>query len=111
MSDQSEPRNYFYLLLLAASGLFVVTALATALVPALEDKARQAGNPPPPSEFRARLRTDAWEWLLYQGAAVVVFALLSMANDRLRRLQKERSSATIPPTLVHPAERESSPSG
>src|SRR5436853_631937 len=40
---QPEPRNPFYFLLLAASLLFVVTALAYAVVPVLEEKARDAG--------------------------------------------------------------------
>jgi len=38
-----EPRNPLYLLLLLASLLFVVNALAYAIVPVLEQKARDAG--------------------------------------------------------------------
>ncbi len=41
-----EPRNPLYLLLLVASQLFVVTALAYALIPVLEEKAAEAGQPP-----------------------------------------------------------------
>ena len=37
----SEPRNPFYLLLLAASLLFVATALAYGVVPVLEEKAAE----------------------------------------------------------------------
>src|SRR6516164_8949115 len=53
-----EPRNPFYFLLLFASVLFVVTALAYAVVPVLEEKARDAGEEPPPSAFRDALRQD-----------------------------------------------------
>jgi hypothetical protein len=80
-----EPRNWFYLLLNLASLLFVLTALAYALVPVLEQKATEAGNPPPPSEFRAALRRDGWLWLLVEVAAVAVLALASMGLDRWRQ--------------------------
>jgi hypothetical protein len=92
-----EPRNPLYFLLLLSSLLFVVTALAYALVPVLEEKARDAGQAPPPSPWRDALRQDGWKWLLYQLAAMIVFGLLSMALDRLRRLQKERAEATMAP--------------
>ena len=93
-----EPRNPFYLLLLLASFLFVLTALAYAVVPTLEEKAMQAGEVPPPSKIRDALRRDGWKWLLVQVAAMVVFGLLSMGLDRLRRLKKERAEARISPT-------------
>src|SRR2546423_1439595 len=80
-----EPRNWFYLLLNLASLLFVLTALAYALVPVLEQKAIEAGSPPPPSAFRDALRRDGWVWLLGEVAAVVVLALASMGLDRLRQ--------------------------
>jgi hypothetical protein len=92
-----EPRNPLYLLLLLASLLFVVTALAYAVVPTLEQKARDAGQPPPPSAFRDALRTDGWRWLLYEVAAVVALSIASMAVDRLRGLQKSQGDVTIPP--------------
>jgi hypothetical protein len=92
-----EPRNPLYLLLLLASLLFVVTALAYAIVPTLEQKAKDAGQPPPPSEFRDALRKDGWRWLLYEVGAVVVLGIASMAVDRLRALQKPRGDVTIPP--------------
>jgi hypothetical protein len=94
---QSEPRNPFYFLLLLVSLLFVVTALAYGLVPALEDKARTLGETPPPSPFRASLREQGWLWLFYELAAMGVFALLSMGLDRLRSLKKERAAGTISP--------------
>ena len=93
----TEPRNPFYLLLLAASLLFVMTALAYGVVPVLEEKAAEAGSPPPPSAFRDALRADGWKWLLVEVAAMAVLALLSMGLDRLRSLQKERAAGTIPP--------------
>ena len=98
MSQHSEPHNPFYILLLLASLLFVVTALAVAVVPVLEKKAAEAGSPPPPSEFRDFLRSDGWLLLLYQAGAMVVLGLASMGLDRLRRLQKERATGTIPPS-------------
>jgi hypothetical protein len=93
----TEPRNPLYLLLLLASLLFVATALAYAVVPVLEQKATDAGQPPPPSEFRDALRNDGWRWLLYEVGAVIVLSVASMTVDRLRTLQKQRAQVTIPP--------------
>jgi hypothetical protein len=95
-----EPRNPLYLLLLLAGVLFTVTAVAYAIVPVLEQKATEAGEPPPPSEFRDALRRDGWRWLLYEVAAVIVLGVACMAYDRLRALQKDRSAATIPPAAT-----------
>jgi hypothetical protein len=100
--NRSEPRNPFYMLLLAVSFVFVLTALAYAVVPVLEEKAKEAGEMPPPSALRDALRHDGWKWLLVEVAAMVVFGLLSMGLDRLRRLQKEREEARIPPTHTSP---------
>src|SRR4051794_38829029 len=99
----SEPRNPFYLLLLLTSLLFVGTALAYAIVPVLVEKARDAGEEPPPSPFRQALEADGWRWLLVEVAAMIIFGLMSMGLDRLRRLQKERAEATIPPSNEPPA--------
>src|SRR5437868_1852478 len=82
-------RNPLYLVLLLVSLLFVMTALAYALIPVLEQKAAEAGNPPPPSPFREGLRQHGGTWLLCEVAAMVVVGLLSMALDRLRALKKE----------------------
>jgi hypothetical protein len=98
--NDAEPRNPFYLLLLLASFAFVLSALAYAVVPTLEDKAKQAGEVPPPSPLRDALRTDGWKWLLIEVAAMVILGLLSMGLDRLRRLQKERAQAKITPAIV-----------
>ena len=93
-----EPRNPFYLLLLLASVLFVVTALGVAVVPILMENAEKAGGDVPAEGFHQTLKRDGMWWLLYQVAAIVVLAVLSMALDRLRSLKKERASGTIPPT-------------
>jgi hypothetical protein len=100
--SSTEPRNPLYILLLLVSLTFVVTALAYALVPVLEKKAAEAGNPPPQSEFRDALRADGWKWLLWQVAAIVVLGLASMALDRLRALKKERAAGTISPAEDRP---------
>jgi hypothetical protein len=97
VSPPTEPRNPFYFLLLGASLVFLVTALAYAIIPTLETKAQLAGQSPPPSEFRDALRQDGWRWLLYELAAMILFGVLSMGLDRLRRLQNDRAQATMPP--------------
>jgi hypothetical protein len=102
MSTPSEPRNPLYLLLLLASLLFVVTALGYALMPIMEQKAADAGQPAEPSAFREALRTDGWRWLLWQVGAIVVLALASMGLDRLRALKKQRAEATIRPSDAKP---------
>lgn len=100
-----ERWNPFYILLIVVSLAFVMTALAYAVVPVLEEKARDAGSPPPPSPLRDSLRSDGWVWLLIEGAVVVVLSLLSMGYDRLlRALQKKPGPATIPSdnlTTIH----------
>jgi hypothetical protein len=89
--SRTEPRNPFYLLLLIASLLFVMTCLAYGVVPILEQKAAEAGQPPPPSPFREALNADGWKWILYELAAMAVFALSSMGLDRYRSLREERA--------------------
>src|SRR4051794_787716 len=101
----TEPTNPFYLLLLLASLLFVVTALGYAVVPILEEHAADAGQLPPPSEFRAALRAHGGSWLLWEVAAMTVIGMASMVLDRLRTLKKERDEKTIPSPLT----REPSP--
>jgi len=92
----AQPRNPFYFLLLLSSLLFVLTALAYGLVPLLVEKAAEMGRPAPPSPFRRALVTDGWKWLLYEVAAMALFAILSMGLDRFRSLKKERHEATMP---------------
>jgi amino acid transporter len=94
--SQTEPRNPFYLLLLVASLLFVATALAYGVVPILVENGRQAGQAPVPLPFSDALRAHGWKWLLWELAAMVLFASLSMGLDRLRTLKKERRENTIP---------------
>jgi hypothetical protein len=106
---EKEPRNPFYLLLLLVGLLFVLTALAYAVVPVLEEKARDMGQAPPPSPFREALRRDGWKWVLVEVAVLVVLGLLSMGLDRYRRWQQERRPAP-PLTPVAPAgERSENP--
>jgi hypothetical protein len=95
--SESEPRNPFYLLLLLVSLLFVITALAYAVVPVLVEKAIQAGQPPPSSPLREALRRDGWIWLLAQVGGIILLSFLSMGLDRLRSLRKERQAVIIPP--------------
>jgi hypothetical protein len=97
VSSPSEPRNPLYLLLLVVGLVFVVTALAYALVPVLEQKAIDAGNPPPPSPWRDALREDGWRWLLLELLVLSVVAIASMVQDRLRGLQK-----AVPQARIHP---------
>ncbi len=96
MAKDKEPHNPFYILLLLSSLLFVITALAYAFVPILEDKAAKAGQIPPPSPFRDALRNDGWKWLLYELGLMTFFGFASMGLDRFRRLKKEKSMAKMP---------------
>ncbi len=50
-----QPRNPFYLLLLAASMLFIATALAYGILPQMEDNAASVGPRPPQVPFRNAL--------------------------------------------------------
>ena len=93
---QDEPRNPFYFLLLIVGMLFILTALAYAVVPALEEKARDIGQLVPPSPFRDELRQNGWKWVLAEVAALVVLGLLSMGLDRYRRWKKEQREAAAP---------------
>ncbi len=97
MHQNQEPRNPFYLLLLLTSMLFVVTALAYGIIPVLEDKAKAAGEMPPPSPLRKALREEGGRWLLYEVGAMVGLGLASMGLDRYRRWQKDRAAAVKPP--------------
>src|SRR5581483_1789362 len=113
MQTKSELHNPLYLLLLLASLLFVLTALAVAVVPVLEDKAVQAGGEVPQSAFRDAIRSDGWKWLLYEVAVMIVLGLGSMAVDRhrLRRLKNAEEGGRMPvqtadhtpslPTVAH----------
>jgi hypothetical protein len=98
----ADPRNPFYFLLLLASLFFVLTCLAYGVVPILEEKAAQAGQPAPPSPFREALNADGWKWILYELAAMALFAFLSMGLDRLRSMRKERRTVTISPSQDEP---------
>src|SRR5438874_12230697 len=79
------PRNWFYALLNAASLAFVATALAYAVVPVLEQKAADAGNPVDASPFRTALRENGWWWLLIEAGVIGALALASMGLDHRRQ--------------------------
>src|SRR5262249_23706646 len=95
-----EPRNPLYLLLLVVGLVFAVTALAYALLPVLEQKAIDAGQPPPPSAFRDALREGGWRWLLWGLAVLIVVGVASMVWDRLRTLQSDAPRDTIAPSVT-----------
>ncbi len=86
----AEPRNPLYLLLLLIGVVFVVTALAYAVIPVLEQKAVEAGQPPPPSAWRDALRRDGGRWLLWEVAALIVVGIASMMLDRYRSWRPPR---------------------
>ncbi len=96
-TGQHEPRNPFYFLLMAACIVFVATSLAYVVVPWLEDKAAEAGQPAPRSVWRESLREDGWIWLFSEAGAIGVLSICAMGLDRLRTLRKARAEATIPP--------------
>lgn len=91
----AEPRNPLYLLLLITGVLFAVTAIAYTIVPVLEEKAIEAGEPPPPSPWRDALRSDGWRWLLGELAILILLGFLSMGLDRYRRMKRESSAAVL----------------
>lgn len=91
-----EPRNPLYFLLLLIGLIFILTALAYAVVPVLEEKARDQGVVPPPSPWRDALRNHGWKWLLIEVAALIVVGFACMGLDRYRRYRKEQNEATKP---------------
>jgi hypothetical protein len=82
---QTPRRNWFFTLLIPASIAFAVTAVALAVVPVIEERAAQAGSPPPESTLRAALRRDGWVWLLIETGIVIVLSLAAMTWDWLTR--------------------------
>lgn len=108
MSDR-EPRNPFYFLLLLAGLVFVVNALAVAVVPVVMAKAEQAGGDVPPAGLHQLVARRGHWWLLYEAGAIAVLSVLSMGLDRLRTLKKERAPGTIPPSPPTPPREASEP--
>ena len=100
-TEQREPRNPFYFLLMLVCLVFVATCLAYVVVPWLEDKAAEAGQEPPPSAWRESLRHDGGTWLLGEVALIAFFAICGMGLDRVRSLRKERQTGTIPPPEIN----------
>jgi hypothetical protein len=82
-SPPPEPRNWFFTFLVPAGVVFVVTALAYAIIPTLEDRAAHAGSAPPTSAIREALREDGWWWLLIEAGVIVVLSLAAMIWDQL----------------------------
>lgn len=80
-----EPRNWFFTLLIPAGGLFVVTAFAVAVVPILEQKARENGISTSSSAFADFLRRDGWLWLLIEVGVVIALSIAAMTWDAIRR--------------------------
>ena len=93
MAAQAEPRNPFYLLLQIVGVAFIVTVLAYAVIPVMEQKAMDAGTEVPPSPFRHALKQDGWKWVLAEVAVLVVLGLASMGLDRWRRWKSERQTS------------------
>jgi hypothetical protein len=96
MAAPTEPRNPFYLMLLIVGLIFIATVLAYAVVPVIEQKARDAGQEVPPREeswFRNTLHYHGWKWVLVEVAVLVILGLLSMGLDRYRRWKQESGSA------------------
>ena len=92
MAAPTEPRNPFYIMLLAAGVIFIMTVLAYAVVPVLEQKAMDAGHHVPPREtswFRNALHHDGWRWVLGEVAVLVILGLLCMGLDRYCRWKIE----------------------
>jgi hypothetical protein len=100
-SDQREPRNPFYFLLMVVCLVFVATCLAYVVVPWMEDKATEAGQQPPPSAWRESLRQEGEIWLLSEVGILALFAFCGMGLDRVRSLRKERQTGTIPPPEIN----------
>jgi heme/copper-type cytochrome/quinol oxidase subunit 2 len=98
MSDKSELRNPFYLLLLLVGLLFVITLLAVIMVPILMDRAQAAGADVPKEGFHQIIKRDGIWWVVAEVVVLVILSLASMGLDRLRTLQKERAAKTIPPS-------------
>ncbi len=95
MASSTEPRNPFYLMLLIAGLVFIVTVLIYAVLPVVEQKALDAGQEVPPREdswFRNTMHHDGWKWVLGEVALLIVLGFLSMGLDRWRRWQADRDN-------------------
>lgn len=76
-----QRRNWFFTLLIPVSIVFAVTAIALAVIPVIEERAAQAGNPPPHSAMRDALRRNGWIWLLIEAGVVTALSLAAMMWD------------------------------
>jgi len=84
MAD-SPRRNWFFTLLIPASGAFAVTAIALAIIPVLEDRAALAGDTTPTTGLRASLRENGWYWLLIETGVVIALSIAAMTWDWLQK--------------------------
>lgn len=103
--SQSNLPNPFYFLLLLVSFLFVATALAYAIIPVVEQNAKDAGVAPPPSLARDLLRQHGGQVLLWELVGIFLFGGLSMGLDRLRTLRQQQATTTMAPTPSDPSQR------
>jgi hypothetical protein len=103
MAPQPEPRNPFYFLLLIVGMLFIVTVLAYAVIPVMEQKAEEAGATLPEQRWSKTLDQDGPRWVLTEVALLVIFGLLSMGLDRYRRWKQEEAEPPAPPPTPAPA--------
>jgi hypothetical protein len=97
MAGGHEKRNWFYTLLVPASVVFAVTAVAVAVLPAIEDRAAAGGAAIPPSAFRTALREDGVWWLLGQVVVVIALSVAAMVWDGLRSDAAARPTTAEPP--------------
>lgn len=103
--SQSNFPNPFYFLLLLVSFLFVATALAYAVIPVVEQNAKDAGVTPPPSLARDLLRQHGGKVLLGELVGIFLFGGLSMGLDRLRTLRQPQAATTMAPTSADPSQK------
>jgi hypothetical protein len=85
--------------MLAVGLVFIVTVLAYAVMPVLEEKAKDAGAFVPPREeswFRNELHHHGWKWVLGEVVLLVVLGLASMGLDRWRRWKEELANPAAP---------------
>jgi hypothetical protein len=98
----SEVRNPFYFILLAVSMLFVATALAYGILPQIEDNAASIGQRVSISPFRAALRRDGAQWLLYEVAAIAMTTIMCLGVDWWRSPRNAVQETVTPPVQEPP---------
>lgn len=84
----AEPRNWFFTGVQIVGVVFIITALAYAVVPVLEDKLAESGVDVPPSPLPTALRKHGWIWLLVQVGLLAVLSFAAMAYDRWCQIRR-----------------------